>query len=140
MISRGCHFPYFFQRTFFTNMFVPISFYGYLFTDTFLQIYCHRYFSKNSFSPNKPDWTDDPRNGNNKRPRAAGAWSSDGHKGHGGAPQAKRRKPPSPGSGKSVTEQMRRNVQAKVNAAKSARKKSGAISKKKGGNRARKKK
>ena len=38
------------------------------------------------------------------------------------------------GSGKSVTEQMRRNVQAKVNAAKSARKKSGAISKKKGGN------
>ena len=99
--------------------------------------------AKNSFSPNKPDWTDDPRNGNNKRPRSAGAWSSDGHKGHGGAPQAKRRKPPPPGSGKSVTEQMRRNVQAKVNAAKSARKKSGAISKKKANrarNRARKKK
>lgn len=95
--------------------------------------------AKNSFSPNKPDWTDDPRNGNNKRPRAAGAWSSDGHKGHGGAPQAKRRKSPGPGSAKAVAEQMRRNVQARVNAAKSARKKSGAISKKKGGNRARKK-
>jgi len=59
----------------------------------------HQYFrkanAKNSFSPNKPDWTDDPRNGNNKRPRGASAWASDGHRGFGGtpaSPSAKRRR------------------------------------------------
>ena len=59
----------------------------------------HQYFrkanAKNSFSPNKSDWTDDPRNGNNKRPRGASAWASDGHRGYGGtpaSPSAKRRR------------------------------------------------
>lgn len=62
----------------------------------------NNYFRKknaaNSFSVGKPDWTDDPRNfsrnGGGKRPRAANAWSSDGHKGFGGEPKspAKRQK------------------------------------------------
>lgn len=80
----------------------------------------NHYFRKknaaNSFSVGKPDWTDDPRkfsrNGGGKRPRAANAWSSDGHKGFGGEPKspakrqkldaaefaqrAKKKKPPAP--------------------------------------------
>ena len=61
----------------------------------------NHYFRKknaaNSFSVGKPDWTDDPRNfsrNGGKRPRAANAWSSDGHKGFGGEPKspAKRQK------------------------------------------------
>jgi len=58
----------------------------------------NHYFRKknaaNSFSVGKPDWTDDPRNssrsgaGGGKRPRAANAWSSDGHKGFGGEPKS----------------------------------------------------
>ncbi|OUS48376.1 hypothetical protein BE221DRAFT_189655 [Ostreococcus tauri] len=57
--------------------------------------------AKSSFAENKADWTDGD-GGNRKRPRAATAWSSDGHKGHGGhsnAPAKRRRLPGKPGAG-----------------------------------------
>jgi len=40
----------------------------------------------NSFSPNKPDWTDDrnERNAALKRPRGANSWAAGGHRGYGG--------------------------------------------------------
>jgi hypothetical protein len=62
----------------------------------------HQYFRKanaknsSAYTPSRTeDLTDPPRSGNNKRPRGASAWASDGHRGYGGAPvspSAKRRR------------------------------------------------